>query len=70
MLSTAISLADDTALYNDPNRINTEYEKRLAVTAPTSKRPPRRICAPANRVIVVTSRAAAAAPSPPAAKQN
>ena len=33
VLSTAISLADDTALYNDPNRINTEHEKRLAVTA-------------------------------------
>ena len=59
MLSTAISLADNTALYNDPNRINTEYEKRLAVTAADIQKAARTYLRTANRVVVTTVPAAA-----------
>ena len=60
MLSTAISLADNTALYNDPNRINTEYEKRLAVTAADIQKAARNYLRTANSVVVTTVPAAAA----------
>ena len=33
VLGTALTLADNAALYNDPDRINTDYLKRLDVTA-------------------------------------
>ena len=59
MLSTAISLADNTALYNDPNRINTEYEKRLAVTAADIQKAAKIYLRTANRVVVTTVPAAA-----------
>jgi predicted Zn-dependent peptidase len=59
MLATAISLADNTALYNDPNRINTEYEKRLAVTAADIQKAARTYLRTANRVVVTTVPAAA-----------
>jgi predicted Zn-dependent peptidase len=68
VLSTAISLADNTALYNDPNRINTEYEKRLAVTAAEIQKAAQTYLRTANRVVVVTQ--PAAAPRPAAPKQN
>jgi predicted Zn-dependent peptidase len=68
MLSTAISLADNTALYNDPNRINTEYEKRLAVTAADIQKAAKTYLRTANRVVVVTV-PAAASPAVPK-KQN
>ena len=68
VLSTAISLADDTALYNDPNRINTEPEKRLAVTAGQIQQAAKTYLRNANRVVIVTKPAAAgsrpAAPRP------
>jgi predicted Zn-dependent peptidase len=66
MLSTAISLADNTALYNDPNRINTEYEKRLAVTAADIQKAAKIYLRTANRVVVTTVPAAA----PPAAPKK
>ena len=59
MLATAISLADNTALYNDPNRINTEYEKRLAVTAADIQKAAKIYLRTANRVVVTTVPAAA-----------
>jgi predicted Zn-dependent peptidase len=62
MLSVAIGLADDTALFNDPNRINTESEKRLAVTAADIQKAAKAYLRSANRVIVVTETAAHAAP--------
>jgi zinc protease len=65
VLSVAISLADDAALFNDPNRINTESEKRLAVTAADIQKAARAWLRNANRVIVVTEPAAA----PPARGQ-
>jgi predicted Zn-dependent peptidase len=59
VLSVAISLADDTALFNDPNRINTESEKLLAVTAADIQRAAKAWLRSNNRVIVVTEPAAA-----------
>ncbi len=61
-LFTAVTLADNTALYNDPNRINTEYEKELAVTAADIQAAARKYLRNANRVVVNTVPAAAAAP--------
>ena len=66
VLSTAINLADSTALYNDPNRINTEYEKRLAVTAAEILKAAQTHLRNANRVVLVTQPAAAK----PAAPKN
>jgi predicted Zn-dependent peptidase len=64
MLATAISLADNTALYNDPNRINTEYEKRLAVSAADILKAAKIYLRTANRVVVTTVPAAAAPAAP------
>ena len=64
-LSIAISLADNTALYNDPNRINTDYEKRLAVTAEDIQKAARAYLRTGNRVVIVTQPAAAGASSTP-----
>jgi zinc protease len=69
-LNKAITLADDTALYNDPNRINTDYEKRLAVTAAEIQKAAKTYLRTNNRVVVVTMPAAMAPPKPPAAKQQ
>jgi zinc protease len=71
VLFTAITLADSTALYNDPNRINTEYEKQLAVTAADIQNAARKYLRTTNRVVVNTVPAAAAmAPKPAAPKPN
>ena len=69
-LSTAITLADDAALYNDPNRINTDYEKRLAVTAQDVQQAAKTYLRTANRATVITVPAAMAMPKPPASKRN
>lgn len=69
-LSTAITLADDAALYNDPGRINTDYEKRLAVTAQDVQQAAKTWLRTANRVTVITVPAAMPMPKPPASKQN
>jgi predicted Zn-dependent peptidase len=66
-LNTAISLADDAALYNDPNRINTESDKRLAVTAADIQKAAQAYLKASNRVVVTT---VPATPPRPAAKQN
>ena len=67
-LSTAISLADNAALYNDPNRINTEYEKRMSVSAADIQKAAQAFLRNANRVVIITQPAGAAAP--PAPKKN
>jgi predicted Zn-dependent peptidase len=54
VLSMAINFADSTALYNDPNRINSEYEKRLAVTAADIQKAAQKYFRQANRVLVVS----------------
>jgi zinc protease len=67
VLSVAVQLADNAAVYNDPNRINTEAEKSLAVTAEEIQAAAKKYLRQANRVVIVTSPAAAPRP---AAKQN
>ena len=71
VLATAVSLADDTALFNDPNRFNTEPEKELAVTAEEIQNAAKKYLRNANRVVIVTVPAAAESGSPaPAKLQN
>jgi predicted Zn-dependent peptidase len=70
VLSTAISLADNTALYNDPNRVNTEFEKRRAVTAAEIQKAAQTYMRNANRVVIVTEPAAQPAPRAVPPKQN
>ena len=66
-LNTAITLADDTALFNDPNRINTASEKRLAVTAADIQKAAQKYLRTANRVVVVSIPAGAPPAAPPPA---
>ena len=61
VLSIAIALADSTALYNDPGRINTEPEKRLAVSAADIQKAAKTYLRAANRAVVVSVPAPAAA---------
>ncbi len=68
VLSTAVSLADDTALYNDPNRVNTEYEKRLAVTAADIQKAAKQYLRTTNRAVIDTVPARMAPPKPPPPK--
>jgi zinc protease len=68
VLQLATTLADNAALYNDPNRVNTEYEKRMAITAADIQKAARAYLRAANRVVVVTV-PAGAPPSAPR-KQN
>ena len=53
-LTRAQSLADNAALYNDPNRINTVNEKIAAVSAADVQRVAARYLQSANRVVVQT----------------
>ncbi len=64
VLSVAISLADDAALYGDPNRLNTEPEKRMAVTAAAIQQAAKTYLRNANRVVLVTVPAAARPAAP------
>ncbi len=66
VLSTAVSLADGAALYDDPNRMNTEPDKRMAVTAADIQKAAQKYLRTANRVVIVTQPAAA----PAAARKN
>jgi len=68
VLSIAIALADSTALYNDPGRINTEPEKRLAVSAADIQKAAKTYLRAANRAVVVSVPAAPAAARPAAPK--
>jgi zinc protease len=54
MLQRAQQLADDTALYNDPDRINTEFEKNMAITAADIQKAAKAWLKPENRVVVET----------------
>jgi len=64
-LSRAISLADSAAMYDDPNRINTNTEKLAAVTPADIQRVAKAYLRNDNRVVMTTI--PAAAPPPPAA---
>ncbi len=57
-LSRAQALADDAALYNDPNRINTETQKELAVTPADIERAVKTYLTASNRVVIETVPAA------------
>jgi zinc protease len=68
-LNRAMSLADNAANYNDPNRINTLTDKMTAVTAADVERVTKAYLRNDNRVVMYTLPAAAAGPAPPAAAQ-
>jgi zinc protease len=53
-LSRAMQLADDAVMYNDPNRINTTLEKRMAVTAIDIQNAAKTYLRTANRVVIHT----------------
>jgi predicted Zn-dependent peptidase len=53
-LSRAQALADAAAVYNDPNRVNTETNEELAVTAADIQRAAKALLVKSNRVVVVT----------------
>ena len=57
-LSRAQALADDAAVYDDPNRINTELDTQLAVTAADIERAAKARLLASDRVVVVTLPAA------------
>jgi zinc protease len=59
-LSRAVSLADDAAMYNDPNRINTNADKMMAVTAADVQRVATTYLRNDNRVVMTTFPEAAA----------
>ncbi len=63
-LMRAQMLADATALYNDPNRVNTEIEKQLAVNPADIQKAVRAHLTNANRVVVDTAPAARAGARP------
>ena len=54
-LSRAATLADDAALYNDPNRINTTPEKLLAVTAADVQRVAQKYLRTGNEIYMETT---------------
>ncbi len=58
VLSRAQALADDAALYNDPNRINTETQKELAVTPADIQKAAKTYLVASNRVVIETAPAA------------
>jgi predicted Zn-dependent peptidase len=53
-LSRAQALADDAAVYDDPNRINTELDDQLAITAADIQRAAKARLLASDRVVVVT----------------
>jgi zinc protease len=53
-LSRAQALADAAAVYNDPNRVNTEIPTELAITAADIQKAAKDLLVKSNRVIVVT----------------
>jgi predicted Zn-dependent peptidase len=68
-LARAQQLADQAAMYDDPNRINTNTEKLMAVTAPDVQRVAKMYLRDTNRIVfqtVPTASGASAAPARPA----
>jgi predicted Zn-dependent peptidase len=68
VLGKANALADDAALYNDPNRINTEIPKELGITPADVQAAAKKLLVTANRVVVETRPSAGSAR--PARKEN
>ena len=65
-LSRAMSLADNAANYNDPNRINTLTDKMNAVTAADVERVTKSYLRKDNRIVQYTLPVATPGPVPPA----
>jgi predicted Zn-dependent peptidase len=59
VLATANLMGTLTVFYNDPNLINTAYEKLAAVTADQVKQAARKYLVPAHRSVVITQPGAA-----------
>jgi len=57
-LSRAQALADAAAVYDDPNRVNTEIDAQMAVTAADIEKAAKLLLVKANSVVVVTTPAA------------
>jgi len=70
VLSRAQELADAAALYNDPNRVNSELEKQLAVTPADIQKAVKAYLVASNRVVVETMPAGGSRPRRPRANQN
>jgi predicted Zn-dependent peptidase len=71
-LNRAITLANDASVYNDPNRINTQTDKIIAVSAADVQRVARAYLKNYNRILIETTPArppagqpAATTPKPP-----
>jgi zinc protease len=54
-LSRAQALADAAAVYDDPNRVNTEIDAQMAVTAADIQKAAKTLLVKANSVVVVTT---------------
>jgi zinc protease len=54
VLEMADLIGTETVFYNDPNLINTEYEKLAAVTAEQVKQAAQKYLVPAHRAVVIT----------------
>ncbi len=63
-LSRALTLANDASVYNDPNRINTQTDKLMAVSAADLQRVARTYLRNDNKVVMETT-PAAGPPKPP-----
>ena len=59
-LSRAVQLAENALMFNDPGRINTEYDRIAKVTAADLQRVAKQYLTRENRTVVVTPRAAGA----------
>jgi zinc protease len=54
VVEMANSIGTDTVFYNDPNLINTGYDKLAAVTAEQVKQAAQKYLVPAHRAVVIT----------------
>jgi len=70
VLSRAITLADSAAMFDDPNRINTNPDKLAAVTPADIQRVAKAYLRSDNRVIMTTFPEAAPSTPPAAPKPN
>jgi zinc protease len=66
-LNRAVTLANDASVYNEPNRINTQPEKLMAVSAADVQRAARTYLRNENRILMETTPANPAAGRSPAA---
>ena len=65
-LNRAVTIANDASVYNDPNRINTQPEKLMAVSAADVQRAARTYLRNENRILMETTPANPAAGRSPA----